>query len=66
MYMNGAVIGIAVAIIHQAHLLIPPVPHLALTACTVAVVGSAMRATAGCRFATATTPAIATTPLGFV
>ena len=64
--MNGAVIGIAVAIIHQAHLLIPPVPHLALAACTVAVVGPTLRTTAECRIATTTTPTFATTTLGFV
>lgn len=66
MYMNGAVIGIVVAITHQAHQLILPDRHQALTACTVVVVGAAMRATAECRFASTTLRAIAATPSGSV
>ncbi len=58
MYMNGAVIGMAV--IHRHHKLILPDRHLALTACFVGVVGTTMLSTAECRIATTTTRSTAT------
>ena len=53
MFGNGVVIGIVVAITHQAHQLILPDRHQALTACFVGGVGTTMLSPAECRVATA-------------
>ena len=58
--MNGAVIGIAVVITHQAHHPILPDQLQALTACFVGLVGSSMLRAAECRIATAASQTTAT------
>ena len=66
MYSNGAVIGIVVVITHQAHQLIPPVPHPALPAWPVVVSGATVRAPVVCRIAaTAALRAFATVASAF-
>ena len=66
MYGNGVVIGIVVAITHQAHQPILPAPHQALTACFVVVVGTTVRSTAVWLVATTALRAIATPTSGSV
>ena len=60
---NGAVIGMAITIIHQVHQLILTDRLLVLVVCTVVAVGTTLLSSAECRIAVAATSAIAAVTL---